>query len=48
MKIGGRLWFAAAEPGSIGSGRIELLQHIAQTGSISQAARAMGMSSAWC
>jgi len=49
MKIGGRLWFAAAEPGSIGSGRIELLQHIAQTGSISQAARAMEMSykAAW-
>lgn len=49
VELGGRFWFAAPGPGSIGHGRIELLERIHRTGSISQAARAMGMSykAAW-
>lgn len=44
----GRLWLAA-RAGAVGHGRVELLQRIAETGSISQAARDMGMSykTAW-
>ncbi|MDE2149846.1 MAG: TOBE domain-containing protein [Gammaproteobacteria bacterium] len=49
MQVDGRFWFAAAGPGSIGHGRVELLQQIHRTGSISQAARGMRMSykAAW-
>ncbi len=48
LTVDGRLWLAAG-PGSVGHGRIDLLRRIAETGSISQAARAIGMSykTAW-
>lgn len=49
LDVGGRFWFAAAGAGSIGHGRINLLEHVHRSGSISQAARDMGMSykAAW-
>ncbi len=47
--ISGRFWLERGEQQFLGHGRIELLERIAETGSISQAARAMGMSykAAW-
>lgn len=49
MKLEGQLWFAHEGQNLAGQGRIELLQQIAHTGSISQAAKAAGMSykTAW-
>lgn len=49
MAISGRFWLERGEQPFLGHGRIELLEQIAATGSISQAARAMGMSykAAW-
>ena len=49
MRIEGRLWIAKDEGNLAGHGRIDLLQRIAETGSISQAAKSMGMSykAAW-
>ncbi|MEH6565943.1 MAG: TOBE domain-containing protein [Halopseudomonas sp.] len=49
MKLEGQLWFAHEGRNLAGQARIELLQQIALTGSISQAARAAGMSykTAW-
>lgn len=48
MKTEGRIWLKSKE-GSVGKGRIELLQKIDETGSISKAAKAIGISykSAW-
>ena len=45
----GRFWFTLEGKNFLGRGRVELLQRIAETGSISQAARAMKMSykAAW-
>ncbi len=47
--VSGRFWLERGEQPFLGSGRIELLEQIAETGSISQAARSMGMSykAAW-
>ncbi len=47
--VSGRFWLNRGERPFLGHGRIELLEQIAATGSISQAARAMGMSykAAW-
>ena len=49
MKLEGQLWFAHEGQNLAGQGRIELLQQIADTGSISKAAKAAGMSykTAW-
>lgn len=49
MKLEGRLWITHNGKSLGGRGRIELLSRIASTGSITQAAKAMGMSykSAW-
>lgn len=49
VHIGGRLWLNKGEKPFLGKGRIELLEGIQKHGSISQAARAMGMSykAAW-
>lgn len=49
LKAHGRLWFTLAGVNFLGHGRVELLQRIAETGSISQAAKAMKMSykAAW-
>ncbi len=49
MKLEGQLWFAHEGQNLAGKGRIELLQQIADTGSISKAAKAAGMSykTAW-
>jgi len=49
MHLEGRLWIAQDESNLAGHGRIDLLQKIAETGSISQAAKSMGMSykAAW-
>lgn len=49
IEVDGRFWLGAVGPGSVGQGRVELLRRISQTGSISQAARDMGMSykAAW-
>lgn len=49
MAVSGRFWLERGEQPFLGHGRIELLEQIAETGSISQAARAMGMSykAAW-
>lgn len=49
LKIDGRFWFTNNGEGHVGRGRIELLKHIHETGSISQAAKAMKMSykAAW-
>lgn len=48
-KIDGRFWFTNNGKYFAGSGRIELLKNIKETGSISKAAKAMGMSykAAW-
>lgn len=48
-RVDGRLWIEKGGASFLGHGRIELLQQIAATGSISAAARAMGMSykAAW-
>jgi len=45
----GRLWLGKSDRAFLGKGRIELLRHIEETGSISKAARAMKMSykAAW-
>jgi molybdate transport system regulatory protein len=45
----GRFWFTLDGKNFLGHGRVELLQRIADTGSISQAAKAMKMSykAAW-
>lgn len=47
--INGRLWISKAKQNFLGKGRIELLEHIHQTGSISGAAKIMKMSykAAW-
>ena len=47
--VAGNLWLDKAGEAFLGHGRIELLQHIDEHGSISAAARAMGMSykAAW-
>lgn len=49
LKVHGRLWLTLDGANFLGSGRVELLERIAQTGSISQAAKAMKMSykAAW-
>lgn len=45
LQINGRIWLEATDNERfMGIGRLELLQHIKQTGSINQAAKAMGMS----
>lgn len=48
-QIGGRFWFTNNGKYFAGSGRIELLKNIRETGSISKAAKVMGMSykAAW-
>ena len=47
--IDGRLWVSKEEQNFLGKGRIELLEQIGRTGSISKAAKAMKMSykAAW-
>ena len=47
--IDGRLWLSKADHNFLGKGRIELLEQIGETGSISKAAKAMKMSykAAW-
>lgn len=47
--VDGRFWLNVEGKGFLGGGRIELLEQVAATGSISAAARAMGMSykAAW-
>jgi molybdate transport system regulatory protein len=47
--IDGRLWLSRADHNFLGKGRIELLEQIGRTGSISKAAKAMKMSykAAW-
>lgn len=49
LKVHGRFWFTLDGANFLGGGRVELLQRIAETGSISQAAKAMKMSykAAW-
>ncbi|MGO9445100.1 MAG: winged helix-turn-helix domain-containing protein [Thiobacillaceae bacterium] len=49
LKANGRVWLTLNGRNFMGRGRAELLRHIARTGSISQAARAMKMSykAAW-
>jgi len=49
IAVSGRFWLERGEQPFLGHGRIELLEQIAESGSISQAARAMGMSykAAW-
>lgn len=48
-RVAGRLWVNKGERSFLGRGRVELLRNIAEHGSISAAARAMGMSykAAW-
>lgn len=48
-RAAGRFWLNIREQGFLGAGRVELLERIQATGSISAAARAMGMSykAAW-
>lgn len=43
-KISARFWIAGEKGSYLGVGRIELLEHIAQSGSMNKAAKAMGMS----
>ncbi|HEX8326325.1 MAG TPA: LysR family transcriptional regulator [Hymenobacter sp.] len=43
-RLNGRLWLETEDGRFLGIGRLELLQHIAELGSISKAAQAMGMS----
>jgi molybdate transport system regulatory protein len=49
LRAQGRFWLTLDKRNFLGRGRIELLQHIHDTGSIAQAARAMRMSykAAW-
>ena len=49
LQIRGRIWLTRDGKNILGRGRVELLEHIQATGSISQAARAMKMSykAAW-
>jgi molybdate transport system regulatory protein len=49
LEISGRLWLNREGHGYLGVGRIALLEHIGECGSITQAARRMGMSykAAW-
>ena len=49
LKVHGRFWLTLDDTNFLGSGRVELLQRIADMGSISQAAKAMKMSykAAW-
>ena len=49
LKVHGRLWLTLDGASFLGGGRVELLQRIAETGSISRAAKAMKMSykAAW-
>ncbi|MDX9768360.1 MAG: TOBE domain-containing protein [Ectothiorhodospiraceae bacterium] len=49
IHLSGRLWLDRDGQGYLGGGRIELLERIGETGSISQAAKQMGMSykAAW-
>jgi molybdate transport system regulatory protein len=49
LKIEGRLWLSQDDRNLAGHGRIDLLQRIDETGSISQAAKSIGMSykTAW-
>ena len=49
LQVHGRFWLTLDGHNFLGRGRVELLQRIAQTGSISQAAKAMKMSykAAW-
>ncbi|XWW47175.1 winged helix-turn-helix domain-containing protein [Fibrella sp. USSR17] len=48
LRINGRVWLETTSEGEterfLGIGRMELLSHIQQTGSINKAAKAMGMS----
>ncbi len=44
LHINGRIWLETAGDRFMGIGRLELLRHIQQTGSINRAAKAMGMS----
>lgn len=44
FKLGGRLWIESAEGKLLGPGRVELLERIAASGSIRQAAMQMKMS----
>lgn len=43
-KIYARFWVAGDQGGYLGVGRIELLEHIAHSGSMNKAAKEMGMS----
>ncbi len=47
--VDGRFWLNVSDRGFLGAGRIQLLERIGETGSISAAARSMGMSykAAW-
>jgi molybdate transport system regulatory protein len=49
LSVGSNLWLMAGDQSLAGRGRIELLERIEETGSIRQAALAMGMSyrAAW-
>ncbi|MFP5381889.1 MAG: winged helix-turn-helix domain-containing protein [Gammaproteobacteria bacterium] len=49
LKADGRFWLTLDGRNFLGRGRVELLQHIRETGSISRAAKAMRMSykAAW-
>ncbi len=44
LRINGRIWLETDDERFMGIGRVELLGHIDQTGSINQAAKAMQMS----
>ena len=44
FRVNGRLWIEGPQDRFLGIGRLELLQHIRQLGSISKAAQAMNMS----
>jgi molybdate transport system regulatory protein len=44
FKVKGRIWIEGVDGTIIGAGRIELLEQIKESGSISEAAKAMGMS----
>jgi molybdate transport system regulatory protein len=44
FRVSGSLWIEGEEKRFLGPGRVELLERIANTGSINQAAKQMGMS----
>ncbi len=44
FELRGRIWFDAAEGTFLGHGRVALMEHIRELGSITKAAKAMGMS----